>query len=199
MIGRRECSFTHSPTDSASHPSPYLTLILANEQNGALGPPDHIRWRCYNADLLKGLSDAGAEVVAYDLYFDEGLSDCDQKFAEAIEMQILKVQRPLLAPENTTTTMEKSYLKQFRYFNKSFKRKTGARLAEEKVFVFGSNWQKKYLKSFNYWNENLSGWFRPSLYKLSCKRMHTTSQTGMWTGCLSRNRLKSSCEISSVE
>lgn len=68
----------------ASHPAPDLKLILANEQNGSLGPPDRLQWRCYNAELLQGLSEVGARVVMFDLFFDDGLSDCDRKFADAI-------------------------------------------------------------------------------------------------------------------
>ncbi len=69
----------------ATRPSPELILILAGDENGRLGAPDHQQWRCYNADLLKGLSEVGAEIVAFDLYFDEGMSRCDQQFAEAIK------------------------------------------------------------------------------------------------------------------
>ena len=60
-------------------------LILASDdpsKNGSLGAPTPA-WRCHYAKLLTGLSAAGAKVVAFDLFFEDG-SECDQQFADAI-------------------------------------------------------------------------------------------------------------------
>jgi CHASE2 domain-containing sensor protein len=101
--------FVETPLDDR------ITLIVASSdasQNGMLGVPD-TSWRCHHADLISGLSAAGAKVIAFDLYL-ENASDCDARLADAIRQassagtavvvgaehfdRVDGVARPVLAP-----------------------------------------------------------------------------------------------------
>ncbi|HXT64313.1 MAG TPA: CHAT domain-containing protein [Pyrinomonadaceae bacterium] len=63
--------------------SPDVRVILADQgNNGGMGEPD-ASWRQYHSSLIKGLTEAGAKVIVFDINLD-GDTGYDKSFAEAI-------------------------------------------------------------------------------------------------------------------
>lgn len=95
-VERRFIAYARSFTSGEIDQS--VVLVTASEdpaKNGGLGKPDE-KWRVHHAELLRALSNAGAQVVAFDLLFEsQSDSKTDQNFGEAIKR----------AKENGTTVV----------------------------------------------------------------------------------------------